>query len=113
MKLPRKRQMLWGCEFNIDHLGKHVFKLKIFWMNDKQLLDLAIIWYDDVGALLIPYFPPPRIPITCVYSHPFPSAKSGESPPPFFFPEGGGGLAQATVISHEKEKLVKFVTYNM
>lgn len=89
-------------------------------MNDKQLLDLAIVWYDDAGALVIPrmaysLFSSPKNSkesrvCTATLS---PQQKVGKAPPLFFFPEGGGGLAQATVISHEKEKLVKFITYNM
>ena len=87
--------MLWGCEFNVDHLGKHVFKLKIFWINDKQLLDLAIVWYDDAGALVIPRmayslssFPKHSKQLSVCTASPSPQQKVGKGPPFFFW----GGL---------------------
>ena len=63
------------------------------------------------GLFLI--FLPQEFQLRVCTATPSPQQKVGKAPPPLFFPEGDGGLAQATVISHEKEKLVKFITYNM
>lgn len=87
-------------------------------MNDKQLLDLAIVWYDDAGALVIP-----RMAYSLFSSHKnskelrvctatlSPQQKVGKAPPSFF--PGGGAWHRLRLFHIKKKKLVKFTTNNM